>query len=374
MNSFPNPLYSFIYDNSSLVLLSANKDGLITSANPSATRLAGRTLENTHINDFFTSFNAELNTESLFAEGISKKMLNINTFNNLPQTLYFTSFKADDGIILLGETDCLEMENMRTIILETNNELNNLTRQLQKQNIQLEQLNSLKNQFLGMAAHDLRNPIASILMFSDFVLDTQEQELSNELKEILQMIRTSSEFMLKLLEELLDVVKIESGKLELKMERVNIEDFLRKSVRFNQIIAAHKEIRILLNIPHPIPDLYIDPVKMEQVVNNLISNAIKYSFNNTIVTVSAFSTGKEAMISIQDQGQGIPANELDKIFTPFAKISVMATGGEKSTGLGLSIVKKIITGHMGRIWVESKVGTGSVFHFTLPLNKDKPEK
>ena len=373
MNSFYNRFLEYIRTDTSLVVLIINKEGIIISANQPASHVSGRALINRHISEFFTGFNAGLDLEVIFKEGIRKRMLNINTYNNIPETLYFTSFATDDGIILLGETDNLEIEQMRKILLDSNNELNNLTRQLQKQNIQLDQLNQLKNQFLGMAAHDLRNPIASILMFSDFVLDTQEEGLTPELKEILNMIRTSSEFMLKLLEELLDVVKIESGKLELNMVRVNIEDFLRKSIKFNQIIAAHKEIKLILNIPHPIPDLYIDPVKMEQVVNNLVSNAIKYSHHNTKVTISAFSTGKEVAISIQDQGQGIPANELDKIFTPFAKISVASTAGEKSTGLGLSIVKKIITGHLGRIWVESQVGAGSVFHFTLPLNIEKFE-
>jgi signal transduction histidine kinase len=259
---------------------------------------------------------------------------------------------------------------MRKSMVSLNNDLNNLTRELNKKNIQLDQLNKLKDQFLGMAAHDLRNPISSIIMFSELVLESDEYEISDELRQILEVIKNSSEFMLRLLEELLDVVKIESGKLQLNLEKIRIGDFLRKNIEINTLLAAKKDIKLMLNIPEQLPEIFIDPVKIEQVVNNLISNAIKYSFNNTTVTVSAFGSGQHVIISVQDQGQGIPKDEMGKLFIPFAKLSVKGTAGEKSTGLGLSIVKRIVTGHLGRIWVESEVGKGSTFHFTLPV-KDK---
>jgi len=219
-----------------------------------------------------------------------------------------------------------------------------------------------------MAAHDLRNPIASIMMFSEFVLETKSDEISDELSQILEMIKASSQFMLNLLDELLDVVKIESGKVSLNFENTKLEDFIRKNIKINAILAGKKEIKIVLNLPQPIPDVKIDQVKIEQVLNNLISNAIKYSHSKSKITISALSTDKHVLVSIQDQGQGIPKEELDKVFIPFAKISVRGTAGEKSTGLGLSIVKRIITSHLGRIWVESEVGKGTTFYFTLPLS------
>jgi signal transduction histidine kinase len=270
-------------------------------------------------------------------------------------------------MVLIGEMNSTETEEMRKTMISLNNELNNLTRELQKKNIQLDQLNNLKNQFLGMAAHDLRNPISSIMMFSQFVLESDDYTISDELRKILEVINTSSEFMLKLLEELLDVVKIESGKLQLNFEKVQPETFLKKNIEINALLGSKKEIKLVLNIPQPLPEIAIDPIKIEQVLNNLISNAIKYSNKNTTVTINAFSTGHYLLISVQDEGQGIPENELEKVFVPFSKISVRGTAGEKSTGLGLSIVKRIVTGHLGRIWVESEVGKGTAFYFTLPL-------
>ena len=115
-----------------------------------------------------------------------------------------------------------------------------------------------------------------------------------------------------------------------------------------------------------IPVMVMDPDRIDQVMNNLINNAIKFSYPNTTITLRACVQDQDVVISVQDQGQGIPAQEVDNLFTDFGRTSVRPTAGEKSTGLGLAIVKRIVELHGGRIWVESKVGVGSVFTFTLP--------
>jgi len=369
MSEINTRLVNYLNNHSSIIKLTVAGNGEIINANAFAERLAGRKLKATPVKDFFTDFNASLNFEKLLHDEITNALLNVNTFRNLPETFYFTTFRIPEGMLLIGELNNAETEEMRKTMISMNNELNNLTRELQKKNVQLDQLNNLKNQFLGMAAHDLRNPISSIIMFSEFVLESDDLKISDDLRMIMEMIRTSSDFMLRLLEELLDVVKIESGKLQLNFEKVNLESLLKKNMEINALLAAKKEIKLVLNIPQPLPEIAIDPIKIEQVLNNLISNAIKYSHNKTAVTVSAFNTGQYVLISVQDQGQGIPESEIQKVFVPFSKISVKATAGEKSTGLGLSIVKRIVTGHLGRIWVESEPGKGSNFSFTLPVKE-----
>ena len=366
MSTIHERLVNYLDHHASIIKLTIAGSGMIIHANAYAEKLAGKPLKSTHIKDFFTEFNANLDIEKLLQIERTNLLLNVNTHRKLPETFFFTSFKTSDGVVLVGELNNDELAEMRETMISLNNELNNLTRELQKKNIQLDQLNQLKNQFLGMAAHDLRNPISSILTFSEFILESDDYDISDDLRKILELIKTASDFMLKLLEELLDVVKIESGKLQLNYENVPIDDFLRKNIEVNALLAEKKQIKLVLNIPQQLPEIAIDPVKIEQVLNNLVSNAIKYSFNETIITVSAFSTEEHVLISVRDQGQGIPEKELDKIFVPFAKISVKGTAGEKSAGLGLSIVKRIVTGHLGRIWVESEVGKGSCFYFTLP--------
>ncbi len=367
MSHINTRLVNYLDEHASIIKLTIAGTGLIIKANAFAERLAGRVLAETHIKDFFTDFNAGLDIEKLPEDEIKNALLNVNSFRNLPETFYFTSFKTPEGMVLIGELNNTEIEEMRNTMISLNNELNNLTRDLQKKNVQLDQLDKLKNQFLGMAAHDLRNPISSIIMYSEFVLESDDYVISDELRKILDVIKSSSEFMLRLLEELLDVVKIESGKLQLNYEKIHLEDFLKKNIEINALFAANKDIKLVLNIPQPLPEMTIDPIKIEQVLNNLISNAIKYSHKKTTVTVSAFSTEQHVLISVRDEGQGIPESELPKVFAPFSKISVKGTAGENSTGLGLSIVKRIVTGHLGRIWVESEVGKGSSFSFTLPL-------
>ncbi len=371
MKTINKILVDYLEQTASVVLLVLDKGGVITHANAFAVKMAGRDLISSHVNDFFTGFNAGLDMAALMDGSLSRSMLNINTDDNMPETFYFSSFQTDEGIALIGEFDHGEVKNLRASMLGMNNELNNMTRELLKKNAQLEQLDKLKNEFLGMAAHDLRNPIASIYSLSDFVIESEDLNGSEDLRKIIETIKQSSEFMLNLLNELLDVVKIESGKLELNLQLTDIEKLLRKNLELNSLMAAKKDIRLVLNIPQKMPDIHLDAMKIEQVLNNLLSNAIKYSHRNTTVNVNAFSTGKCVMVCVQDQGQGIPKNELDKVFTAFSNISVRGTAGEKSTGLGLNIVKRIITGHQGRLWVESEVGKGTSFHFTLPFSDDK---
>lgn len=362
-----NYLAEYMDQHASIIQLVLNEDGLIKQANSFASKIAGKELTATHINDFFTGFNAGLDMQALMEGSLRKFMLNINTAANIPESLYFTSFRKGNEILLIGEFDHGEVEKLRSSMLGLNNELNNLARELHKKNAQLEKLNKLKNEFIGMAAHDLRNPISSIYSFTDFMLESDSVIDPTDLLMILETIKRSSEFMLNLLNELLDVVKIESGKLDLNLTLTDLEQLLHKNIELNSVIASKKNITLLCNIPQKLPDISVDALKIEQVLNNLISNAIKYSHSNTKVSISAFATDKSIVVTVQDQGQGIPKEELDKLFIPFSKISVRGTAGEKSIGLGLSIVKRIITGHRGRLWVESEVGQGTSFHFSLPF-------
>jgi signal transduction histidine kinase len=231
----------------------------------------------------------------------------------------------------------------------------------------LRALNEQKNKFLGMAAHDLRNPIGGILGYSEMLL---EEDLPEDLHTVAGKIETSSKFMLRLLNDLLDISQIESGKLELHLEETDLGALLRQNVDLNRIAASKKDIRVELSCPEDLPRLRIDPSKIEQVVSNLISNAVKYSFPNTTVSVELLRVEQEVLLRVRDQGQGIPADELHKLFQEFQKTSVKSTAGERSTGLGLAIVKKIVEGHGGRIGVESEVGKGSTFYVNLPLRTD----
>jgi signal transduction histidine kinase len=249
-----------------------------------------------------------------------------------------------------------------------NNELVNLQRQLARKNAELERLDEIKNHFIGMAAHDLRNPLAAIQAYSEFVLEDLEGAGWEEQVEFLQIIHSSSQFMLQMVNDLLDVSTIESGELQLNLGPTDIVRLVRQNVELNSTLARRKRITLSFEHHGDFPEMWVDGPKIEQVLNNLISNAVKYSYPETEVTIRLERIDGAALISVDDEGQGIPENELQNLFTYFGRTSVRGTAGERSTGLGLAIARNIVEGHKGDIWVESEVGQGSTFYVSLPLD------
>ncbi len=250
-----------------------------------------------------------------------------------------------------------------------NNELINLQRELARKNADLQRVNNLKNQFLGMAAHDLRNPLAIIYTQSQLLIEQASDNLPPKYLKFLNNIFSTAEFMLRLVEDLLDVSKIESGKLELNPETFNLVDLVRHTVELNQVLADRRNIRLRLD--HSADAIYIqgDWHKLVQVFNNLLSNAIKFSLFDSAVRVILEVPDEYARISVEDKGQGIPSENLEHIFKPFQNPAVSQATEEKGTGLGLNIARRIVEGHQGEMWVESEEGKGSAFRFTLPLTE-----
>jgi signal transduction histidine kinase len=237
--------------------------------------------------------------------------------------------------------------------------------ELELKNAELELLNDQKNYFLGIAAHDLRSPLGNIQTFSDFLLNEANANLSDQHKEFLHIIKNSSSFMLELVNNLLDVSKIESGKLDLQLEVTNMVELITNNINLNKNISKKKNIEIKFLPADELVEAMVDKTQIEQVLNNLITNAIKFSNKDTVIEISMERNEKALVLCVKDQGQGIPKQELEKLFTPFHKTSVKSTAGEKSTGLGLAIAKKIVEAHKGKIWVISEVGKGSEFRFSL---------
>ncbi len=367
---YKNFLIEYAREKANIILLEVREGGTIAYANKFAFEITGKDFIGSQLVDFFTVTNTNIE-KLLLSEKAEKIMLNVNMADGLPQTFYFSTCKKGASTYIIAELDYKEVEGLKKNLIYVNNDLNNISRELQKKNAQLEQLDKLKNQFLGIAAHDLRSPLSNIMMCSEYVLDMEGKNLSDEARELLSMTNTSTQYMLSLINNLLDVVKIESGKFDLIFEETDLRIFLDSIVRFNAILANNKDIQIKLNLPTELPPIFIDRNKITQVLNNLITNAVKFSARGTDVIVSATQKEKEVHISVQDHGQGIPENEISLLFKPFSKVSVRSTAGEKSTGLGLSIVKSIVTHHYGKIWAESKQGQGSVFTFTLPLEINK---
>lgn len=253
---------------------------------------------------------------------------------------------------------------------ELNNELANTQRELAKKTAELERSNELKNQMMGMAAHDLRNPLTLIQNYADFLIgDHQEEAIFTEDQyQLIKEIKGSSEYMVQIIEDMLDMSTFESGSIDLKKENYSLVELAEEAISLSRSSANKKDIVISTNLPDSPVNKVIDAHKFRQVLDNLLSNAVKFSNPGTEVEVGInhIDETEEVTIFVRDHGQGIPEDEIDSLFEPFSQISVEATAGEKSTGLGLAIVQKIVEAHGGKIEVDSEVGVGSTFVVKIP--------
>lgn len=253
-----------------------------------------------------------------------------------------------------------------------NNDLANAQRELAKKNAELDRLNQEKNQFLGIASHDMRTPLQLVLIYSQFLLNDSDS-LSEEQIKFINIIRSSSSFMLNLVDDFLDFSKIEAGKLQLNLSPVNLLKLVERNVGLNQILAEPKQIEIVLTCAGNLPKMILDESKIEQVLNNLIGNAVKFSPIGGRIEICLQRCDGGAAISIKDEGPGILSDQLELLFKPFEKGVNKASAGEKSTGLGLAIVKRIVEGHGGKISVESEPGQGTIFNVFIPPSPPKKD-
>lgn len=247
-----------------------------------------------------------------------------------------------------------------------NNELATLQRELARKNAQLMRLDEQKNRLLGMAAHDLRSPLGVIQSYSEFLRDEAGEVLDEEHREFVATIWDSSHFMLSIINDLLDVARIEAGTLELDLAETDLADLVRRNVTLNQVLASRKNIGLELVVPGEAVPVSVDPRKIQQVLNNLLSNAIKYSHGGSRVWIELEAASDTARITVRDEGEGIAAEDVPRLFQPFGRGGRQGTSGEPSTGLGLAIVRRIIEGHGGQVSLESAPGKGSAFTVTLP--------
>jgi signal transduction histidine kinase len=215
-----------------------------------------------------------------------------------------------------------------------NNELATTQRELAKKNAELARLNDLKNQFLGIAAHDLRNPLEVILAYSEFLLNEADTKLDAQQVGFIHKINSSSEFMLALVNDLLDISRIEAGRLELELSPIDVAALISRNVSLNRVLAAKKGIDISLEHDESVGRMMLDAPKIEQVLNNLIGNAIKFSPPGSRVEVKLARFDERMIIFVKDEGPGIPPEELEKLFRPFERGRAQSTAGEKAPNSG----------------------------------------
>lgn len=234
---------------------------------------------------------------------------------------------------------------------------------------QLFELNDIKNKFMGIVAHDLKTPLGVIKSHLDLLDQGLLGEISPRQQESVSLMRDWCGRMLALISNLLSMTVVESGKLELHKTPTNINEFLKREHPFYKLLAQGKGISLDFIVPDDLPVVPIDQDRISQVLNNLLTNAIKFSHPHSGISLSAYVTETHLTIAVTDHGQGIPENEQAHLFEFFTRTSVRPTAGETSTGIGLATARTMVEAHGGTISVRSKVGDGSTFLFSLPLVK-----
>jgi signal transduction histidine kinase len=244
--------------------------------------------------------------------------------------------------------------------------------ELEKANEELRKVDDIKSEFVSVASHELRTPLAAIKNVVQLMLQGKTGEINENQMKFLVMAERNINRLTSILNNLLDLSKIESGKIGLKFEEMDLRssiEFILTSIKHQ---ADEKSIQLKMEVPKELPPVYGDRDKVEQILTNLIGNALKFTPEPGEIIISAkpFESDEDMLaISIKDSGIGIPEDHLDKIFEKFHQVEDSLRRSTTGTGLGLAITKGLVEAHHGKIWVESEVGKGSTFTFTLLTSK-----
>jgi signal transduction histidine kinase len=277
----------------------------------------------------------------------------------------------DHALITINDvTDLTEkLEEQKKLYLKSQEELNvktEIQEKLIKSEKQLKELNSTKDKFFSLIAHDLISPFNIILGYSDMLVQSVNVNNFKEVEEFSQLIFNATKRTHSLLVNLLDWSRLQTGRISFNPVVVNVFDVINEILGLSKNSASQKEIYINVEIKQGLI-VIADQNMLNTVFRNLISNAIKYTPQNGLINISALYNSKsEFEFSIRDTGVGIKSDDIDKIFSIDVNFSTTGTANETGTGLGLMLCKEFIERHKGKIWVESKINEGSNFRFTIP--------
>jgi signal transduction histidine kinase len=241
-----------------------------------------------------------------------------------------------------------------------------LFREIQEKSRQLEEASQHKSQFLASMSHELRTPLNAILGFNEMILGQVYGEVPQDMHEPLKDIQTSGKHLLRLINNVLDLAKIEAGRMELALADYSVQDMVESVRSTLRPLAAEKGLEFLARVPADIPPAHGDGGRLTQCLLNLAGNSLKFTKSGRVEIGVAQESGR-IRFHVADTGIGIPAEKIASLFTEFKQTDATIASEYGGTGLGLSITKKFIEMHGGRIWVESEPGKGSTFLFEVPL-------
>ncbi|MFQ5829773.1 MAG: ATP-binding protein [Candidatus Methylomirabilia bacterium] len=278
------------------------------------------------------------------------------------------------GILLLGEKlsgEIFDNQELEVISLVANQaaistENAGLYEEVGRTNAQLLQANRLKSEFLASMSHELRTPLNSIIGFSKVLLKRIPGELTERQETYVRSVHNSSTHLLQLISDILDISRIEAGRIEMYAEELDLRDLIEECFETSVPLVRGKAVKIEKDVPLELPRLHADRTKVRQILLNLLSNAVKFTPSGKVL-LRVQPEPETVRVSVADTGIGIPQHDLPRLFEPFQRVENPLAREAAGTGLGLAISKKFVEMHGGHIWVETREKQGSTFHFTLPL-------
>jgi signal transduction histidine kinase len=283
--------------------------------------------------------------------------------------------KSEEGFrvtaVIRDVTDRRRAEDhLRSMQQQYNRELAERNQELAERNEQIERANRLKSEFLASMSHELRTPLHTVIGFSELLEEQTQGPLNEKQKRFVDHIHRDSLHLLELINDILDLSKIESGRLELRPEVFDLAGLLEECLRSLRPQAVTKGLDIGTGAVASLT-LEADRLRIKQVLMNLLSNAVKFTPPGGKIRVEARLDGPYAAISVSDSGIGIPAGEHESVFDKFYQVSATTKGVREGTGLGLAITKHLVEEHGGSIRVNSEPGKGSIFTFTIPVRRQE---
>jgi PAS domain S-box-containing protein len=233
------------------------------------------------------------------------------------------------------------------------------------------EIDQMKTQFVSLVSHELRTPLASVKGFTDFILDGDAGEISDTVRQYLMIVQTNTSRLMTLINDIIDITRVESGRIELRRDWHTIESLINASMLLMQTMLTERQQTLTIEIAPDLPAVWADRERITQVINNLLSNASKYTDKGNALRIEAKleSDNKTVIIGVHDTGMGIPDADQERIFERFYRTHEATRNQIAGSGLGLAIVKSLVDLHGGTVWVDSRVGKGSSFYFSLPQVK-----
>ena len=233
--------------------------------------------------------------------------------------------------------------------------------------IQLRDVDRLKSEFLTSMSHELRTPLNSIIGFADILLQGIDGPLSENALTDVTAIHNSGKHLLALINDLLDLSKIEAGRMELNRENLSVSDVFNEVLSSVTALLTQKDVDLVIDIPNELPNIWADPLRLNQVLINLVSNGIKFTEEGQVVMRANVTDNQLMEISVSDTGIGIPQDKFDLVFEHFRQVDSRTNRKFQGTGMGLAIARQLAELHGGSMWIDSVMGEGTTFTFTIPV-------